>query len=130
MLPCDIVCHSNKHGAWDIKDMIFAAETEERSLHVFHDADTAASYCEGLAVEAAIWRFWDDEGRALEPYFTIPNKRGLFTNKNGLYHLVPAQGQPQTPLGEVLDQIRQVIGESPFTSVEAVRQYLDRLARY
>lgn len=109
--------------------MIFAAETEERSLHVFHDADTAASYCEGLAVEAAIWRFWDDAGRALEPYFTIPNKRGLFTNKNGLYHLVAAQRQPQPTLDEVLDQIRQVIGEVPFTSVEAVRDYLDRPAK-
>ena len=108
--------------------MIFAAETEERSLHVFHDADTAASYCEGLAVAAAIWRFWDDAGRALEPYFTIPNQRGLFTNKNGLYHLVPAQGQQQPVLGEVLDQIRHVIGEVPFNCVEAVREYLDRPA--
>ena len=108
--------------------MIFAAETEERSLHVFQDADTAASYCEGLAAAAAIWLFWDDEGKPLEPYFTIPNQRGLFTNKNGLYHLVPAQGQPGSLLGDILDQIRQVIGEFPFTNVRAVKEYLDRPA--
>jgi hypothetical protein len=70
--------------------MIFAAETEERSLHVFPDAETAASYCEGLAVEAAIWLFWDDKGAPLAPEFTVPNKRGLLTSKNGVYHLVPS----------------------------------------
>lgn len=106
--------------------MIFAAETEERSLHVFPDAETAASYCEGLAVEAAIWRFWDDKGNPLEPYFTIPNKRGLLVNKNGLYHLVPVTDQPQSFLSEALEHIRQVIGEFPFTNVRAVRDYLDR----
>jgi hypothetical protein len=106
--------------------MIFAAETEERSLHVFPDADTAASYCEGLAVEATIWLFWDDNGAPLEPQFTIPNKRGLFTATNGLYHLVPVIGGQHTFLLEALEQIRQVIGEFPFTSVGAVQDYLNR----
>ena len=108
--------------------MIFAAETEERSLHVFPDAETAASYCEGPAVEAAIWLFWDDAGKPLEPHFTVPNKRGLFTNKSGLYHLVPALEQPNSFLVDALDQIRQVIGEFPFTNVRAVREHLDRPA--
>lgn len=107
--------------------MVFAAETEERSLHVFPDQDTAASYCEGPAVEATIWLFWDDDGAPLEPCFTIPNKRGLFTAQNGLYHLVPATRSAQgTFLQEALEQIRQVVGEFPFTSVRAVQDYLDR----
>lgn len=106
--------------------MIFAAETEERSLHVFPDAETAASYCDGLAVEATIWLFWDDKGAPLEPEFTIPNKRGLLTNKNGVYHLVPMAGGQRGYLREALDHIRHVIGEFPFTSVKAVRDYLDR----
>lgn len=105
--------------------MIFAAETEERSLHVFPDAETAASYCEGLAVEATIWLFWDDQGAPLEPEFTIPNKRGLLTNKNGVYHLVPMAGGQRGYLVDALEHIRQVIGEFPFTSVKAVREYLD-----
>lgn len=106
--------------------MIFAAETEERSLHVFPDAETAASYCEGLAVEATIWLFWDDDGAPLEPQFTIPNKRGLFTATNGLYHLVRGSGERQTFLHEALEQIRQVVGEFPFTSVKAVQDHLNR----
>lgn len=109
--------------------MIFAAETEERALHVFPDPDTAASYCEGLAVEATIWRFWDDTGRPLVPEFTIPNQRGLFTNKNGLYHLVPSHSTAAGSLHEALDQIQVVIGEAPFTNVETVRSYLDRTRR-
>lgn len=107
--------------------MIFAAETEERALHVFHDADTAASYCEGLAVEATLWLFWDDDGAPLEACFTIPNKRGLFTAQNGLYHLVPAgPGAQVTFLQEALEQIRHVIGEFPLSSVRAVQDYLNR----
>jgi hypothetical protein len=106
--------------------MIFAAETEERSLHVFPDADTAASYCDGLAAEAAIWLFWDDNGAPLVPEFTIPNKRGLFTATNGLYHLVPVASGQHAFLQEALEQIRQVIGEFPFTTVQAVQEYLNR----
>jgi hypothetical protein len=105
--------------------MIFAAETEECSLHVFPDAETAASYCEGLAVEATLWVFWDDDGSPMEPQFTIPNQRGLFTGKNGTYHLVKGSSEQQTFLQETLDHIRQVIGEFPFTSVRAVQEYLN-----
>lgn len=106
--------------------MIFAAETEECELHVFPDAETAACYCEGLAVEATIWHFWDDAGKPLMPEFSVPNQRGLFTNKNGLYHLVPHQSAACGLLQEALEHIRVVVGEAPFTSVGAVRHYLDR----
>jgi hypothetical protein len=105
--------------------MIFAAETEERALHVFPDAETAASYCEGLAVEATLWVFWDDDGSPLEPQFTIPNQRGLFTGTNGTYHLVKRTAGQQTFLQETLEQIRHVVGEFPFTSVRAVQDYLN-----
>lgn len=108
--------------------MIFAAETEERSLHVFPDAETAASYCDGLAVEATLWLFWDDDGTPMEPQFTIPNQRGVFLGKNGIYHLVPDTSGQQTFLQETLEHIRQVVGEFPFTSVRAVQDYLGRRA--
>ncbi len=107
--------------------MIFAAETEERNLHVFPDALTAESYCEGMAVEAAVWLFWNDEGAPFRPQFTIPNKRGLLTAENGMYHLVPQTGPEHQALAEALPQIRQVIGEAPFNSVRAVQDYLARL---
>lgn len=104
--------------------MIFAAETEERSLHVFPDAETAASYCEGMAVEAMLWLFWDDDGAPMTPQFTTPNKRGLFTGQNGVYHLVRANDGRFDLLQEALKQVRQVIGEFPFNSVRAVQEYL------
>lgn len=105
--------------------MIFAADTDDRSLHVFPDAMTAASYCEGSAVEATVWLFWDADGQPLEPEFDIPNKRGLFTTKNGVYHLVPVKSGQYPTLREALEGVRQVIGE--FTSVKAVQDYLNRL---
>lgn len=105
--------------------MIFAAHTDDRSLHVFPDALTAACYCEGSAVEATTWLFWDEQGRPLGAEFDIPNKRGLFTIKNGVYHLVPVTGEGHATLQEVLEGVRQVVGE--FASVEAVREYLNRL---
>ncbi len=105
--------------------MIFAADTEERSLHVFPDALTAASYCEGSAAEATMWLFWDDGGSPLEPEFDIPNKRGLFTPKNGVYHLVPVKTGNYASLHEALDQVHQVIGE--LDSIKAVQDHLDRL---
>ena len=106
--------------------MIFAAETEERSLHVFPDADTATAYCDGLDVEATLWRFWDDDGSPLEPEFTTPNKRGLFTAQTGIYHLIPVSTGHHEFLWAALQQIRQVIGEFPFTDVRAVKEYLVR----
>ena len=104
--------------------MIFAAETEERSLHVFPDAFTAAAYCEGMDVEATVWLFWDDDGSPLEPRFTVPNKRGLFTADNGIYHLVPASESQRPALMESLGQIRQVISDGQFGTVAAVQEYL------
>ena len=106
--------------------MIFAAETEERSLHVFPDAETAAAYCDGLDVEATVWRFWDDDGSPLEPQFTTPNRRGLFRAQTGVYHLVPVSNGHHEFLWAALQQIRQVIGEVPFRDVRAVKEYLVR----
>ena len=64
--------------------MIFAVETEERTLRAFLNEADAIAACEGLDVEATIWLFWSNDGTPLEPVFTVPNKRGLFTVKNGV----------------------------------------------
>ena len=102
--------------------MIFAADTEERTLHVFPDSLTAASYCDGLDAEGML--FWDDRGQPLEPEFDVPNKHGLFTSKSGVYHLVPSTSADLSPLADVLGEVRQVVGEVPYNTVEAVQQYL------
>ena len=109
--------------------MIFAAETDERSLHVFPDAATASVYCDGVAVESAMWMFWDDSGAPLAPFFTIPNKRGLLVSKSGQYHLVPATDGRRPLLSESLARIRQVIGEASMNNVQAVQAYLAHPSR-
>ena len=58
--------------------MIFAVETEERTLRVSKDEAEAVAACDGLDVEAAVWLFWSNDGMPLEPVFTTPNKRGIF----------------------------------------------------
>jgi hypothetical protein len=93
-------------------------------LHVFENENAAVGYCEGLDVEAAIWLFWNAEGLPLEPEFTVPNKRGLFTVKNGKYHLVKASENHHSSLLEALENVVSVEGLSPLNTVGAIRQYL------
>jgi hypothetical protein len=104
--------------------MIFVVETEELSLYSFPSEEEAIAHCEALDVEAAIWLFWDDAGRPLEPHFTVPNKRGLFICKNGVYTLIPAVGIHHAPLQEALSEIVHFESASPFDSAPRIRAYL------
>ena len=104
--------------------MIFVAETEERSFYAFPTERDAVAHCEGLDVEAGIWLFWDDAGNPLEPLFSVPNKRGLFTVENGTYTLVPASPEHHAPLVEVLNEFLSFESPAPFNSEGAVRSYL------
>jgi hypothetical protein len=91
-------------------DMIFAVETEERTLYAFESEAQAIAACEGLDVEAAVWLFWANDGSPLEPMFTVPNKRGLFKVKSGTYHLVPSSEEHHAHLAEALEEIVDVPG--------------------
>lgn len=106
--------------------MIFVAETETKELYVFQTVEAAVAACEGLDVEAAVWIFWDSEGKSLEPEFSVPNKRGFFGVQNGTYHLVPARTEHYAPLLEALDEIRFIDGDGIFKTTEEVRAYLTR----
>jgi len=104
--------------------MIFALETEERTLITFPSELEAISYCEGLDVEAAVWLFWNERGEPLEACFSIPNKRGFFTVQNGTYSLVPASQNHNADLIEALDEILSFDSPEPFNSSDGVRKYL------
>lgn len=106
--------------------MIFVAETETKELYVFQTVEAAVAACEGLDVEAAVWIFWDSEGNPLEPEFSVPNKRGLFSVQNGRYHLVPARTERYAPLLGALEEIRFIDGGGIFKTIEEVRAYLIR----
>ncbi|MGV3570848.1 MAG: hypothetical protein ACO1PB_09625 [Ramlibacter sp.] len=104
--------------------MIFAVETEERTLMTFPGEAEAVAHCEGLDVEAAVWLFWNDRGEPLEPKFSVPNKRGLFAARNGIYSLVPAGPDHHAVLDEALNEILTFESLAPFDSAEGVRDYL------
>jgi hypothetical protein len=104
--------------------MIFAVETEERTLTAFPSEAEALTYCEGLDVEAAVWLFWSDVGEPLEPHFTVPNKRGFFVVGNGTYTLVPALPDHHAMLTEALDEVLNFESPAPFNSAQGVRNYL------
>ena len=104
--------------------MIFVVETEERALITFPSEAEAIAKCEGLDVEAAVWLFWDDAGRPLEPFFSVPNKRGLFTVQNGVYSLVPAEADHHAHLSEALDEILTFESPAPFDSAKSIHTYL------
>ena len=104
--------------------MIFVVETEERALYAFPGEREAIAYCEGLDVEAAVWLFWDDAGRPLEPHFIIPNKRGFFASKNGVYELVPAAPDHHAVLDEAIEEVLNFEADAPFNSLAGVRAHL------
>ena len=104
--------------------MIFAVETEERTLRTFVNEAEAIAACEGLDVEAASWLFWSNDGTPLEPVFTVPNKRGLFTVKNGAYFLKLAEPLHHAHLSEAVDEVLSFEGPEPFTSASAVKAHL------
>jgi hypothetical protein len=104
--------------------MIFVVETEEQTLRAFENEGEAIAACEGIDVEAAIWLFWSNDGTPLEPVFTVPNKRGLFTVKNGVYFLKTAEAHHHTHLNEAVDEILNFEGPEPLTSAAAVKAHL------
>ncbi|NGZ87221.1 hypothetical protein [Duganella aceris] len=104
--------------------MIFAVATDELALYTFSSEMQATSYCEGLDVEAAGWLFWDDIGRPLSPYFTVPNKRGVLTVQNGEYYLELADEMHHALLSEALDEITDFSSTTSFNTALEVRLYM------
>ena len=109
--------------------MIFAIETEERTLRAFETEAEAIAACEGLDVEAAIWLFWSNDGTPLEPVFTVPNRRGFLIVTNGAYYLKPAGAIHHAHLREAVDEVLSFEGPEPANSAAAVKAHLDAAAR-
>lgn len=68
--------------------LIFALATDEGTLMVFDNEESAIAYCEGIDVEEGGWRLWNDEGVALAAEFLTPNYRSGRTVGNGTYRLL------------------------------------------
>lgn len=68
--------------------LIFALATDEETLMVFDNEESAVAYCEGIDVEEGGWQFWDEEGVSLTAEFLTPNYRSARTVGNGTYRLL------------------------------------------
>lgn len=105
--------------------MLFYVETETCELSTC-DEKLVMGECEALDVEAALYLFWDETGAPLEPEFTVPSKRGLFTATNGEYKLVPASENHHAHLLEALNEISVVEIDPPLNTIDAVREHILR----
>jgi hypothetical protein len=103
--------------------MTFAVEREKRALHVFENAKAVVCRCESLDVEVAVLLLWNDKGSPLAPVFTVANKRGILSMKNGKHHLVTAPVSHYCDLLEALDYVTSVDGAFQLNSVDAIRRY-------
>ena len=104
--------------------MVLGLSTDDRTLQVFQDAETAVSYAEGVDVEDNGWLFFSDDGTRLDAVFTKPNRRGWFWVESGRYEFRPASGKDH--LLDHLNQVAGVEGPAGLASVEAVRAHLTR----
>ncbi|WP_313914051.1 hypothetical protein [Tahibacter sp.] len=102
--------------------MIFVLATDDRSLHVFADADQAISYCEGIDVEDGVWEFWGPTGEALEAVFSTPNCRSDGWVSSGVYSLQSSLGRPH--LLVALERIGHLETNPHFACLAAVRDHL------
>jgi hypothetical protein len=124
-LPLNSNVRPHKRPHFDLPStMIFAAETEERTLYAFPSEAAAVAACEGLDVEAATWLFWSEDGTPLEPIFTVPNKRGLFIVRNGTYHLEPTSDLHHAHLVEAVEEILSFECSPPLHNADGIKAHL------
>ena len=108
----------------DVRSMIFAFATDDRTLHAFRSEADATAHAEGIDVEDGVWLFFAQDGCPLEAVFTEPNVRGKHTVGSGVYRLQPAGSKQSITLLELLPRVAAVEGE--LASVEVVRQLLTK----
>lgn len=95
---------------------VFAYHVPECCLHVFTDA-SAALACAVACSDVDDWLFFDDRGSPLK--LDRLQDYGTF--------LRPWASCASCSLEQVLYQVRQVSGERPLDSVEAIRAHLQTL---
>ena len=103
--------------------MVFALSTDDRTLHVFTDAETAVRHAEGVDVEDGVWLFFSEDGVQLEPVFTRANRRGQIAVASGRYTLHPGAASSANLLDHLGD-ISCIDGPPELSTVEAIRARL------
>jgi hypothetical protein len=106
--------------------MIFALSTDDRSLAVFSDADSAIAYCEGIDVAEGVWLFWGPAGQPLEAVFSVPASSGLFMVNNGKYTLAFSSSGEKPGLNESLAGVAALDPNPYFPSLAAIAEHLSQ----
>jgi hypothetical protein len=102
--------------------MLFAYETDERSLIAFKNADEAIAYAEGIDVEQGVWLFFAEDGSPMQPVFTTPNQKGWFSVVSGTYTLRAANDPRMNRLESIFGNVTSVTGL--LASIQEVKQVL------
>lgn len=102
--------------------IIFALDTDDRSLLVFADAAQAIAHCEGIDVQDGGWEFWGAAGEALEAVFSEPSVwRGVWVSQ-GVYSLRASANRPD--LRASLARVERLEPNPRFDSLASVHRYL------
>lgn len=110
--------------------MIFAL-AEEGTLFIKADLSEAQRDCNALDVESEVFRFFDEDGRSLEPVFIRPNRKrrilGLFSKwELGTYELRLASDPANDPIDIALAEASRLAPNPWFASIEAVREHFKK----
>ena len=102
---------------------------EEGTVYIAEDVVAVLRQCEGVDVDAGVYRFYDDAGRALKPVFDAPVKETtLFWRvssvSSGRYHLEPESASESDPLWLLLHEAISLQPNPDFDSLEHVKAYL------
>ena len=108
--------------------MIFAF-LEDGTLELVADAAEARREYEGVDVEAGVVQFYDDQGAALQPRFSVPNRSGRTLGlipwvESGVYELVPAADPGIDSFALALAEAVSLSPNPWFSSLEALRAHV------
>lgn len=104
--------------------MIFAFETDDKTLMVFPNERDVIRYCEGWDVSTGGWLFFAADGSPMEAVFSEPASKSGWVISHGRYSLRPNAASEKTQLLGLLPQVAAVEGEAPLNTVAAIEGLL------
>ncbi len=103
---------------------------DDQTLQVVNSLEEVRRNCEGIDVENGVFRFFDENGSHLEPWFTKPNKKGgdlgIFSwVESGEYELIPSLSANEDDIFLNLLETSELESNPWFKSLDDVKGYLE-----
>lgn len=110
--------------------MIFVF-ADDQTLRILNNIDEVQRDCEGIDVEEGIYKFFDEDGVFLEPYFIEPNKKSKILGsfgwaQSGVFDLNKSKDKTPYTIKEALDNAIAVETNMYFDSLATVQGFLTR----